>query len=153
MVVGERRRLIAPLVTASLAVLLWVTVTSERGCASPSSSPVAAARAFIQAARGGDKQAVWDWLGPKTRQSLHQAAKRATETVGGARRFTALDLLDVTPQETPYRGAEVTLRQGNLTRTVVDVVGPSGQRDSMELVHEGGMWRVELGFGDGSHQN
>jgi hypothetical protein len=138
------------LASAAVAVLLMTAVTGQRGCASPSTSPVAAARAFVQAAQRGDKQAVWDLLGPRTREHLQKSAVRATEMVGGARRFSALDLLDVTSEESRYPQGEATLRRQEGSRAIVDVIGPSGHRDALTLVHEAGTWRVELAFGTGS---
>ena len=140
MVLGTRRRLLAALVTAAAAFALAVTA-SGRGC-SGSGSPEGAAREFVTASRSGDRHAVWSLLGPKTKKRLEDAALAATEKVGGTRRYAALDMLDV--GETDGPPVDVVLREEHGAVAVVDLLGPSGMKDTLTLVEVGESWRVEL---------
>jgi hypothetical protein len=139
----SRRRVLAAACTATLAIVL-AAVASGRGCTSVDGSPDAAARAFVSAARAGDRRAAYALLGPATRQALERAAADATEKVGGSRRFEAADLLEVGVSAASWSpvGYEVTERQD--ARAVVVVEGPSGQRDRLTVVRVDGRWRVEL---------
>jgi hypothetical protein len=140
---SSRRGVMAALATATVAVVLAVTV-SGRGCRPGDASPEGAVRAFVAAARVGDKRGAWDLLGPATRQRLEQAARGATERAGGVRRYQPLDMLGLTASEGGYAQVNVSVRERHGDRAVVDVVGPGGQRDSLQVVRVKGRWRVEL---------
>jgi hypothetical protein len=144
MVSATRKRVLALSVTAMVAVAVAV-VASGRGCASGDGTPAGAARAFVEAARAGDKHAAWDLLGPRTRARLTAAAEGATDRQGGPRRYRALDMLDVSANETHYAPSDIILRERAGERAVVDILGPSGKRDALTIVLVGGRWRVELG--------
>jgi hypothetical protein len=139
----SRRRVLAAVATATLAIVL-AAVASGRGCTSVDGSPEAAARAFISAARAGDRRAAFALLGPATQARLESAAADASEKVGGNRRFTGADLLEVGVSSASWSpvGYEVAERAGE--RAVVSVLGPDGQRDRLDLVRASGRWRIEL---------
>lgn len=140
---GGRRRVLALAVTAAAAVAMAVVVTG-RGCGGGDGSPEGAARLFVAASRAGDKQAVWDLLGPRTRAKLLQAAEDATNRQGGPRRYGPLDMIEMTVSERSYAPGDVILREKSTDTAVVDVLGPSGRRDELSLVKVGKRWRVEL---------
>jgi hypothetical protein len=129
---------------AAAAALAWAI--GGQGCGEADSTPVGAARAFIAAAHAEDKTALWELLGPATRARVSQAAKDATDKVGGARRFAPLDVLDVAAPEGVEGAATVLLRDSDGSRAVVDVLGPGERHDSLRLVSVDGSWRVELDF-------
>lgn len=142
MVLGTRRRLLAALATVGAAITLALVV-SGRGCIDADASPEGAARAFVAAARAGDRHALWDLLGPRTRERLTDLAASATAKAGGTRRFAALDMLDATPAE----GAppvEVAVAWRDAAAATVVVRGPGGAADRLALVKTPQGWRVEL---------
>lgn len=115
-----------------------------RGCNTSDNTPEGAVRAFEAATRAGDQRAVYQLLGPETRRHLDSAAKRATELVGGARRYDAIDLVAVGPgrEAPPPKSIELShMREG---RAVVELVGESGERTLLNLVEVDGHWRIEL---------
>ena len=135
----------AAVATVTVAATLAVA-SSGRGCAVGDGTPAGAARAFVTAARAGDKRATWELLGPRTRERVVATAQAATEKVGGARRYGPLDVIDVAARERSYEPTDVVLRTENGDAAVVDVLGPAGRRDVLELVKVDGRWRVELEF-------
>jgi hypothetical protein len=140
----SRRRVVAAIATATVAIAL-AAVASGRGCSAVDGSPEGAARAFVSAARGGDRRAAWALLGPATQQRLERAAVGASEKVGGTRRFAALDMLELGAGEASWEPEdyEVVERLGDEAR--VRVIGPRGQADVLRVVRIDGRWRVELG--------
>jgi hypothetical protein len=144
-VVLGRRRLVGAAVTAAAAVALAWAV-GGKGCGESDSTPEGAARAFVAAARAEDKAALWELLGPATRGRATAAAAAATEKVGGARRFAPLEVLDVGAPESTYVPTDIVLREVRGANAFVDVLGPEGRRDTLQLVEVGGRWRVELEF-------
>jgi hypothetical protein len=137
----------AAVATVTVAAMLAVAY-SGRGCSVGDGTPAGAARAFVTAARAGDKRATWELLGPRTRERVVATAQAATEKVGGARRYAPLDVLDVTAREQSYEPTDVVLRtkSDDGDAAVVDILGPAGRRDVLELVRVDGRWRVELQF-------
>jgi hypothetical protein len=115
-------------------------------------SPEGAARAFVEAARAGDRQAVFELLGPVTRERVARASRRATELVGGSTRFEELDLVGLgKPSETaaPKKFAvreRVSAEDAGDGRgyTLVEIVDANGGRAELHLVEISGNWRVEL---------
>jgi hypothetical protein len=135
----------AAVATATVAIAL-AAVATGRGCAPVDATPDGAVRAFVSAARGGDRKAAWALLGPATRARLEAAAEGATQKVGGTRRYSALDMLELGASETTYvpSAYRVLTRSGNEAR--VEVEGAGGRRDHVRAVRVDGRWRVELDF-------
>ncbi len=141
-----RTRVVATLATVAIA-LAFAAVASGRGCTPVDATPEGTARAFVSAARSGDRRAVWALLGPTTQARLTVAAEGATARVGGTRRYTPEDMLDVRATDghfapTSYR----TLNDSSGTAQVA-LDGPSGQSDTLDLVRVDNRWRVELPAG------
>jgi len=144
MVVGSRRRAIAAAASALLAVILAAAIAG-RGCSAEDETPVGAVRAFVSAARAGDRAAVYDLLGPRTRAYLEQEAVRAGEYVGGSRRFSPSELMTVGAGSLEHPAPrELVLREREGDRAVVDIVDADGVSHPMTVVEVGGHWRVEL---------
>lgn len=133
------------MVATALAAVGLALAASGRGCSAADASPDGAVRAFVAASRAGDKRAVWDLLGPATRGRLETAAVAATEKVGGARRFTALDMLELWVPEQSYAPTDFAVRERSGSAAVVEVSAPGGRRDRVRVVREGRRWCVELG--------
>jgi hypothetical protein len=104
---------------------------------------VAAVQALDESARQGDRGAVFRLLGPRTRARLVEDARRASEQAG-RRRVAPEELVGAgwTPPRWEIRRARQVEREGD--RAVVEVEGPEGQRERIEVVRDAGWWRVEL---------
>ena len=77
----SRRRALAAAASAVAAMALAAAVVG-RGCGVSTPGPEATVRSLVQAARAGDRQAVWTLLSPDTQARLERQAKHATELVG-----------------------------------------------------------------------
>jgi HEAT repeat protein len=141
----SRRRVVAAVVTATVAIAL-AAVATGRGCAPVDATPDGAVRAFVSAARSGDRKAAWALLGPATRARFEAAAEGATEKVGGVRRFAALDMLDLGASETTYVPSDYQVLSHGGGEASVEVLGPGGRRDVVRTVRVDGRWRIELDF-------
>jgi hypothetical protein len=107
------------------------------------SSPEAAVRSLIAAARAGDRGAVYERLGPHTRAHL-EALLAATHRSGGARMLAPADLVAVgwLPPAWEPAGTRVLHRDGD--EAEVEVYSATGERQPVHTVREGKSWRVEL---------
>jgi hypothetical protein len=107
------------------------------------SSPEAAVRSLIAAARAGDRGAVYERLGPRTRAHL-EALLMATHRNGGARMLTPADLVAVgwLPPAWEPAGTRVLHREGD--DADVEVYSATGDRQTVHTVREGKSWKVEL---------
>ena len=90
--IASRGRAIT-LTASALAAVAFAAAMAGRACRVDDDSPEGAARAFATAARTGDREAIYELLGPETRARLEKATKYATELVGGPTRFDELDLI------------------------------------------------------------
>jgi hypothetical protein len=153
MVVGSRRRAIAAAASALLALALAVAIAG-RGCRAEDETPEGAVRAFFSAVAAGDRAAVHDLLGPRTRAHLEKEAQHATELVGGSRRLEARELLGVSAaggERSTVR--DILLKERDGDTAIVEIVDADGERWPITVVEVDGHWRVELvdavpGWGD-----
>jgi hypothetical protein len=107
------------------------------------SSPEAAVRSLIAAARAGDRGAVYERFGPRTRAHI-EALLAATHPTGGARMLSPEDLVTVgwLPPAWEPSGTRVLSREDN--EAEVEVYAASGDRQAIHTVREGKVWKVEL---------
>ena len=107
------------------------------------SSPSAAVRSLIAAARAGDRGAVYDRLGPRTRGRI-EALLVAGHRSGGGRMLVPQDLVAVgwLPPAWEPAGTRVLHRDGD--EAEVEVFSGTGDRQSVHTVREGKSWKVEL---------
>lgn len=98
---------------------------------------------MLQAAKTGDREAVFSLLSPATRERLDAEAKRATDLVGAARRYTAKDLLSIGSSEGVAAPTDITVVEERDDHAIVEVVSPAG-RSRMELVKIEGRWKIDL---------
>ena len=142
MVVGSRLRLIT-LAASTLAAVAFAAAVAGRGCGAADDSPEGAVRAFMTAARAGDRRALRQLLGPRTRARLAAATDRATQLVGGEKRFEELDLIAIGEPGDDWSSADLdTVTRGD--QTVVVVTAASGQKAELPVVEVDGHWRIEL---------
>jgi hypothetical protein len=138
-----RTRTVAAVVVVAVAVVLGA-VASGRGCTPVDATAEGTARAFVSATRGADRRAAWALLGPSTQARLGEVAKKATARAGGARRFAPIDMLDVGAGEGNWAPTGYRVHASDGMHARVEILGPAGARDELELVRVSGKWRVEL---------
>ena len=100
-------------------------------------------RSLIAAARAGDRGAVYDRLGPRTRAHI-EALLVATHRTGGARMLAPADLVAVgwlPPAWEPAGTRVAASRRGRGGRR--GLLGDR-RRQPVHTVREGKSWRVEL---------
>ncbi len=143
MVLGTRIRTIAAAASAVAAVALAAAMAGK-GCRVEDDSPKGVARSFAAAARAGDREAVYRMLGPKTRARLVDASKRATDLVGGSRRFKPLDLVGVSKPGETLAPKEFLLKSNDGDNAIVEIVTGDDKRHQMTLVKVEGEWKIEV---------
>ena len=130
-----------------LVAAAWLAMTAglAAGCSArdDGSSPEAAVRSLIAAARAGDRGAVYDRLGPRTRAHI-EALLIATHRTGSARMLVPADLVAVgwLPPAWEPAGTRVLHRDG--AEADVEVYSATGDRQTVRTVREGKSWKVEL---------
>jgi hypothetical protein len=138
----SRRGALAAAASALAAIALAVTMLG-RGCTVSEPGPEAAVRGLLQAARTGDRKAVWRLLSPETQRALEERARKATDLVGSSTRYAAIDLISVGASDDvpPPTDVRTIARADN--RATVEIGGPAG-RSQIELVRVEGRWRIDL---------
>ena len=125
--------------------LLWIVLLVLTGCSSRDSAdnPEGAVNLFIQAARSGDRAAVYQRLGPDTRARI-EALLNSSKHAGGRLIARPEDFFSVgwAPPAWEPAGTRTVQRAGN--RAEVEVYSAAGDRDSLTLVREGKEWKIEL---------
>lgn len=138
---GSRRSTLAGVVSAIAAMAIAVAVAG-RSCGPGERGPELAVSDFIQAAKAGDRETVFALLSPSTRARLEVEAKRATDFVGAAVRYTAKDMVSIGT----FEGAppsDITLVEEQGDRAVVYIASPEGGA-RIDLVRIDGLWRIEV---------
>ncbi|MBA3396203.1 MAG: DUF4878 domain-containing protein [Deltaproteobacteria bacterium] len=138
----SRRSTIAA-VASALAAMALAAAVAGRSCRVSQPGPEAAVRGVLQAAKTGDRDTVFEMLTPATQQRLEVEARRATDLVGAAIRYTAKDLVSIGSSDGVAAPTDITVLEERNDRAVVEVVSPSG-RARMQLVKIDGRWRVDL---------
>ena len=91
-----------------------------------------------------ERERIFDLLGPKTRARLEQSAVLAGQQAGLRRAFTWKDMLVAGLAHPRHELREVRRLSGEGNRAIVEVVATDGTREQVEVVQEGGAWKVEL---------
>jgi hypothetical protein len=91
----------------------------------------------------GDLDTVFEMLAPQTRHRLELEAKRATDLVGAAIRYTAKDLVSIGSSTGIAAPTDITVLEERGDRAVVELVSPTG-RARMHLIKVDGRWRIDL---------
>jgi hypothetical protein len=138
----QRRRTMAAAASLVAAIALAVAV-GGRACRVGAPGPDAAVRAMMQAARAGDRQAVFDLLSPVTQLRLEERARAATDLVGSSRRYTPLELISIGTSDAEPAPGELRVVEQKEDRALVEVAGP-GAPARVEVVRVEGRWRVHL---------
>lgn len=137
------RRSTVAAVASSLAAMAVAATVAGRSCRVAQPGPEACVREMLQAAKTGDRDAVFALLSPATRERLEQEAKRATDLVGAARRYGARDLLSIGSSDGVAAPTDITVVEQLGERAVVEIVSAAG-RSRVDLVRVDGRWRIDL---------
>jgi hypothetical protein len=138
--------MIARAIATVVALLALASVSGASfGCVSgdAGSSPEAAVLLLIASARSGDRTAVYQRLGPRTRGRIEEILAAARQS-GGARLLRPEDLVTVgwVPPAWEASSVHELVRKG--LEADVEVVSAAGDRQTMRVVREGKRWMVEL---------
>jgi hypothetical protein len=139
---GTRRSTVAAVASALAAMALAVAVAG-RSCRVTTPGPEVAVRDLLAAAKAGDRDAIFELLTPATRARLDAEAKRATDLVGAAVRYTAKDLISIGASDGVAAPTDITVIDQRGDRATIELVSPQG-RARLELVKSEGRWRVDL---------
>ena len=107
------------------------------------SSPEAAVLHLIASARSGDRTAVYQRLGPRTRGRIEEILAAARKS-GGARLLRPEDLVTVGWVPPAWEASSVHELARKGLEADVEVVSAAGDRQTMRVVREGKRWMVEL---------
>jgi hypothetical protein len=126
-------------------VLAVVAALSLSACSNhdDGSSPESAVQSLIAAARAGDRQAVYERFGPRTRARIDDLLSSARRT-GATRILRPEDLVTVgwVPPAWEAAGTRLLRRDGDDAE--VEVYSGNGDRQSVRVVREAKSWKVEL---------
>jgi len=143
MVAVARRTTLTAVVSVAAAVAIAVAVYG-RGCVSRSESADSAARQFLTASKAGDELAMYELMSERTQRELREAARLATERVGGSRRFQPVDMIRVEASEEDAL-PHLTVKSRTTERVVFTLEGEHSAADEeLIVVREGGQWRIEV---------
>lgn len=123
--------------------LFCVLLGIPSGCSDGAGRPAAAVQALGEATRSGDVDEIWKLLGPQTRRRLEAGAQRAG-IQAGRRRIAARDLLAVGWSPPRFILSEVREVERNGDAAWVEVIGPQGERERVQVIREKDGWKVEL---------
>ncbi|MGE0868870.1 MAG: hypothetical protein AB7P03_09915 [Kofleriaceae bacterium] len=138
----SRRSTIAA-VTSALAAMALAAAVAGRNCNVTRPGPELAVGEMLRATKAGDRDAVFEMLSPATRERLDREAKRATDLVGAAVRYSARDLVSLGKSDTVVMPTDITLVEERGDTAVVEVVSPIG-RARIDLVKYGGRWLIDM---------
>jgi hypothetical protein len=128
-----------------LVAVLAAGLSAAPGCSTrdEGSSPESAVQLLIASARAGDRAAVYDRFGPRTRARIDDLLAGAHKT-GGTRMLRPQDLVTVgwVPPAWEPAGTRTVRRSGD--EAEVEVYSAAGDRQIVKLVREGKTWKVEL---------
>ena len=143
------RRSTLAAVASALAAMALAAAVAGRSCRVTQPGPEAAVRDLIQAAKLGDRDAVFALLSPATQDRLATQARHATDLVGASQRYTAKDLISIGSSDGVADPTDITVVDERGDRASVEVVSPSG-RARVDLIKLGGRWRIDLAQYGGS---
>jgi hypothetical protein len=120
-------------------------VTAGGGCSTrdDGSSPESAVQLLLASVRAGDREAVFNRFGPRTRAHIEELLASSNKT-GGTRMLRPQDLVTVgwVPPAWEPAGLRTLSRGGE--EAEVEVYSAAGDRQTVHLVKEGKTWKVEL---------
>jgi hypothetical protein len=137
------RRSTLAAVASALAAMALAAAVAGHSCRVRQPGPEAAVRDLLQAAKTGDRDAVFELLSAATQDRLAAQARQATDLVGAAQRYTARDLISIGSSEGVPDPTGITVIEEHADRARVEIVSPAG-RSRLDVVKQNGRWRVDL---------
>ena len=134
-----RRRLAR---VAVMAMLVGMPFASACGTGEP--DPVAVARAYTQAVRSRNVEALLPMLEQSVVQNLEAAAERASAQVGGRRSVEPIEMLQVVHVDPMFEVANAELVVNDGERARVRLESTDGRAHELVLVLQDGQWRVVI---------
>jgi hypothetical protein len=125
-----------------LVVLLLASCSSRERA----DNPEGAVHLFIAAARSGDRGAVYQRLGPATRERI-ETLLTSSQYQGGRNIARPEDFFSVGWAPPAWEPAGVRTVHRDRERAEVEVYSAAGDRHSLTLVREGKEWKIELPWG------
>jgi hypothetical protein len=142
---GQGRGAVAGVVRALLFASILCFSIGLAACSTHDggSNPEEAVQSLIAAARAGDRVAVYQRLGPRTRARIDELMSSARRT-GATRVLRPEDLVTVgwVPPAWEAAGTRQLHREGD--EAEVEVYSGGGDRQSVRVVREAKSWKVEL---------
>jgi hypothetical protein len=121
-------------------LLLTLAACSGRG---EGRTPEGAVKLLVAAAKGGDRGAVFQRLGPRTRARL-EALQEGTRRTGGRLVTRPEDFLAAGWAQPAWELAGTRILREEGSSAEVEVYSATGDRHTLSLVREGAEWKVEL---------
>jgi hypothetical protein len=120
-------------------------VTAGGACSTrdDGSSPESAVQLLLASVRAGDREAVFNRFGPRTRAHIEELLASAHKT-GGTRMLRPQDLVTVGWVPPAWEPAGLRTMSKNGDEGEVEVYSAAGDRQTVHLVREGKTWKVEL---------
>ena len=129
----------------ALALALAALVAASGACSTrdEGSTPESAVQLLLASVRAGDRDAVFQRFGPRTRAHIEELLASAHKT-GGTRMLRPQDLVTVgwVPPAWEAAGLRTLSRDGD--EAEVEVYSAAGDRQTVHLVRENKTWKVEL---------
>ncbi len=139
---GSRRSTLAA-VASAVAAMAVAAAVAGRSCRVTQPGPEVAVRDLLQAIKTNDVDTAFALLSPSTRGRMDVEAKRATDYVGAAVRYSAKDLISISSFGDSPIPNDITVVEEHGDRAVVYVASASGG-GRIELVRVEGLWRIDL---------
>ena len=137
---GARREVTAPGDRVGLLVITLIgAACSVRGGAS---SPEGAVRQFVQAARAGDREAVYRRLGPRTRAHIEELARRTASSAQVVLRPEELLSVGWAAPAWEVETVRTARREGDSAD--VEVASAAGDRQTVHVVKDLDDWKLEV---------
>lgn len=126
-----------------VAVAVSIAVSGRR-CGDNSGSPEVVVQQFIEAAKQMDREAMFELLGPRTREALSAEALRATDL--SPRRYAAADMIGFNTglAELSAEELEVRVIRSSGDSATAELRDRGGNQHRIPLVRVEGEWRIEL---------
>jgi hypothetical protein len=125
------------------AVALSVLAGGACSTRDEGSTPESAVQLLLASVRAGDREAVFDRFGPRTRAHIEELLASAHKT-GGTRMLRPQDLVTVGWVPPAWEAAGLRTLSRNGDEAEVEVYSAAGDRQTVHLVREGKTWKVEL---------
>ena len=139
--IGAKRRGVTAVVSALAAVALAASMAG-RGCNLDGDGPEGVIRKLVNARSLADRSVVYDLLGPKTKAALEIEARRATDLVGGWKRFDPVELIGVGEASAVSTPAYAIQEKDDFL--IVEMPRPDGSESQLILLEIDGQWKIEI---------